>query len=127
MEWLPYLTQLSRCPGALKYTGIYQLLPESVKEYLEKCNKSNKGKVLQVIAALTEKSGFESAVETVSNALQYDAIDIDSLINLHSRIHGNVVELAPIRLTGNIPELTRVTPNLSAYDVSLLKAGAQKC
>ena len=127
MEWLPYLTQLSRCPGALKYTGIYQLLPESVKEYLEKCNKSNKGKVLQVIAALTEKSGFESAVETVSNALQYDAIDIDSLINLHSRIHGNVVELAPIRLTGNIPELTRVTPNLSAYDASLLKAGAQKC
>ena len=80
----PSLTQLSRCPGALKYTGIYQLLPESVKEYLEKCNKSNKGKVLQVIAALTEKSGFESAVETVSNALQYDAIDIDSLINLHS-------------------------------------------
>jgi hypothetical protein len=21
MKWLPYLTQLSRCPGALKYTG----------------------------------------------------------------------------------------------------------
>lgn len=127
MKWLPYLTQLSRCPGALKYTGIYQLLPESVKEYLEKCNKSNKGKVLQVIAALTEKNGFESAIETVANALQYDAIDADSLISLHSRIHGNVVELAPIRLAGNIPELIRVTPNLSAYDAGLRKAGAQKC
>jgi hypothetical protein len=127
MKWLPYLTQLSRCPGALKYTGIYQLLPESVKEYLGKCIKSDKGKVLQVIAKLTEQSGFESAVETVDNALKYDAADIDSLINLHSRIHGNVVELAPIHLAGNIPELIRVTPNLAAYDASLGKAGVSKC
>jgi transposase len=127
MKWLPYLTQLSRCPGALKYTGIYQMLPENVKEYLEKCTKSDKGKVLHVIAKLTEQSGFESAVETVDNALKYDVADIDSLINLHSRIHGNVVEFAPIRLVGNIPELIRVTPNLAAYDLSLVKAGDRKC
>ena len=125
MEWLPYLTQLSRCPGALKYTGIYQMLPESIKDYLERCNKSDKGKVLQVIAALTEKSGFESAVETVDNALKYDAADTDSLVNLHNRIHGNVIELAPIRIAGNIPELTRFTPNLAAYDASIRKAGNQ--
>lgn len=127
MKWLPYLTQLSRRPGALKYTGIYQMLPETIKEYLEKRTKGDKGKVLQVIAKLTEKSGFECAIETVDNALKYDATDIDSLISLHSRIHGNVVELAPIRLTGNIPELMRVTPNLAAYDASLGKAGIPKC
>ena len=127
MEWLPYLTQLSRCPGALKYTGIYQLLPQTVKEYLEKCGKSDKGKVLKTIAILTERSGFESAVETVGTALMYGATDTDSLINLHSRIHGNVVELSPIRLPGNIPDLDRVKPNLSAYDTSLAKAGVKKC
>ena len=125
MEWLPYLTQLSRCPGALKYTGIYQMLPESIKDYLERCNKSDKGKVLRVIAELTEKSGFESAVETVDNALKYDTADTDSLISLHNRIHGNVIELAPIRIAGNIPELTRFIPNLVAYDASLGKAGNQ--
>jgi len=123
MKWLPYLTQLSRRPGALQYTGIYQMLPESIKEYLDKCNKRDKGKVLQVIATLTEKSGFECAIETVDHALKYDATDTDSLISLHSRIHGNVVELAPIRLAGNIPELVRVTPNLAAYDASLGKTG----
>lgn len=123
MKWLPYLTQLSRRPGALKYTGIYQMLPESIKEYLDKCSKRDKGKVLQVLATLTEESGFECAMETVAHALKYDATDTDSLISLHSRIHGNVVELAPIRLAGNIPELKRVTPNLAAYDASLGKAG----
>jgi transposase len=123
MKWMPYLTQLSRCPGALKYTGIYQMLPESIKNYLEKCNKSDKGKVLQVIASLTEKSGFESALETVDNALKYDAADTDSLINLHNRIHGNVIELEPIRLSENIPKLARFVPDLAVYDSHLWKAG----
>jgi transposase len=128
MQWLPYLTQLSRCPGALKYTGIFQMLPESIKSYIERCNKSDKGKVLQVIATLTETSGFDSAVKTVENALKYEATDTDSLVSLHNRIHGNVIELAPIRLAGNIPELVRVTPDLKAYDQSLgKKAGVQKC
>jgi len=95
------------------------MLPEAVKEYLEKCIKSDKGKVLQAIASLTDKSGFENAVRSVERALIYDAFDIDSLINLHNRLHGNVVELAPIRLSANMPELPRVAPNLAAYDISL--------
>jgi len=126
MKWLPYLTQLSRCPGALKYTGIYQMLPESIKNYLEKCNKSDKGKVLQIIASLTQTSGFECAVETVDNALKYEATDTDSLVNLHNRIHGNVIELAPIRLLGNIPDLVPVIPDLTAYDRRIAKAGGKK-
>lgn len=125
MKWLPYLTQLSKYPGALKYTGIYNMLPQTIRDYLERCNKSDKGKVLQVIASLTSKNGFELAVETVEMALRYDAIDIDSLINLDNRIHDKIIELEPIRLSENIPNLTRVTPNLSAYDTSLGKAGVQ--
>jgi len=41
---------------------------------------------LRVIAALTERNGFEGALETVDHALKYEATDIDSLINLHNRI-----------------------------------------
>jgi len=35
MDWLPYLTQLSRYPRALKYTGIYQMLPHQCKRTLK--------------------------------------------------------------------------------------------
>jgi hypothetical protein len=71
MQWLPYLTQLSRRPGALKYTGIYKMLPDPLCEYLEKCNKNDRGKILKTIATLTEKSSFEKAVETITEALSY--------------------------------------------------------
>lgn len=127
MKWLPYLTQLARSPGALKYTGIYQMLPAPVKEYLEKQDKSDKGKVLQAIAALTEQNGFECAVESIENALLYNTGDVDSLLNLHSRLHGKVFTLPPIRLSNNVPELIRINPDLLNYDLRLGKAGVKEC
>ena len=127
MQWLPYLTQLSRSPNALKYTGIYPMLPQSLKDYLAKCDRSDKGRILRVIATLTERNGFEGALETVDHALKYAATDIESLINLHNRIYGQVPELGPMHLAGNIPELVPVIPNLAAYDDRLEKAGEPKC
>jgi len=127
MQWLPYLTQLCYRPNALKNSGIYAMLPESLQTYLNKCNRSDKGQILKVIAGLTARNGFESALESVDYALQYEATDIDSLINLHNRIYGHVPELAPLNLAANIPDLRRVTPNLAAYDAWLGKVGELKC
>ena len=126
MQWLLYLTQLSRSPNALKYTGIYRMLPESLQTYLDRCGRSDKGRILRVIAALTEKNGFESALETVEHALKYAATDIDSLINLHNRIYGHIPDLAPIPLAESIPELRPVALDLAAYDARLV-IGDAKC
>lgn len=125
MQWLPYLTQLSRRPGALKYTGIYRMLPETMQNYLGKYNKSNIGKVLQMISILTKMNGFECAVKTIDNALEYEVTDTDSLLNLHRRIHGNYVALPPIQLSDNIPELTSATSDFAAYDRKLDTAGGR--
>jgi hypothetical protein len=35
MDWLPYLMQLSRRRAALKYTGIYPMLPQEVQAFLD--------------------------------------------------------------------------------------------
>jgi hypothetical protein len=103
------------------------MLPQSLKDYLDKCSRNDKGKILKVIAALTARNGFEGALATVDHALKYAATDIDSLINLHNRIYGQVPDLAPMPLAGNIPELMPVIPNLAAYDARLAKAGETRC
>lgn len=123
MQWLPYLTQISRRPQALKYSGIYPMLPQSLQEYLARCNGSDKGKVLRVIAALTEKSGFDKALDTVNQALKYAATDIDSLLSLHHRLYDQALEMTPLSLAQNIPQLDRVNPDFAAYDGCLAKAG----
>jgi hypothetical protein len=126
MKWLPYLTQLSKYPEALKYSGIYHQLPEPLKEYLDRCTKGEKGKILKAVAELTEKSSFEQAVETVNSALNYDAIDVDSLINIHNRLHGYVIKLNPVRMPAGLPQLKAYAPEFSIYDDRLGKAGVDQ-
>jgi len=122
MKWLPYLTQLSRSPGALKYTGIYQMLPKSMQNFLGKCDKSSKGTVLKMIASLTTMNGFEQAIKTINHALEYEITDPDSLLSLHKRIHTQYDELPSIKLTGTIPKVVNVIPDFNQYDQKLESA-----
>jgi transposase len=123
MNWLPYLTQLARFPGALKYTGIYKMLPDPLRQYMDGLNKNQKGKIISAIAKFSEQSGFESAVDTVSEALQYKITDIDSLTNLHSWLNLKIIDPKPIKLPPAVPKLEKYVPELSLYDSRLSKAG----
>ena len=123
MAWLPYLKQLSVRPRALKYSGIYDLMPPAMKQFLEGCSNSETGKVLKFLAELTDRSGFASALNTVSQALRYGASDADSLQNLYRRIYADVPELPSLAHDPQIPELGQMSADLSAYDIFLKKGG----
>lgn len=127
MNWLPYLTQLSRCPGALKYSGIYSMLPLSVQEYLDGCSKRERSKVLKVLAELCVKSGFEQAVNAVEEALIYGVQDLDSLVTIHNRITGITPPLKPLKMPEGLPELTEFHFDAEGYDRAFLKGGMDIC
>lgn len=123
MDWLPYLKLLSRRPRALKYTGIYELMPPAMKQFLEGCSNTETGKVLKVLAGLTDRTGFDSALYTVNEALCYGASNADSLKNLYRRIYSDVPELPLMELSPTIPAVEQMKTNLIAYDVFLEKGG----
>lgn len=127
MQWLPYLSQLSRKPGALKYTGIFKMLPDPLQEYMELCEKRDRGKILQVILNISKDTGFDTAVETVNEALTYGAADPDSLLMAHTRLTTPALCLKPVKVSVSMPELAKVTPNITAYDSLLEKAGERSC
>lgn len=127
MDWLPYLTQLSRNPGALKYSGIYRMLPDPLQEYLDGCSKSERGKVLKAVAMLSKQSSFEQAVRAVTEALLHRVQDVDSLVAIHSRITGMIPQLEPVKLPAGIPELTVFRFDAGEYDKALLQGGGRPC
>lgn len=127
MDWIPYLTQLSRRPGALKYSGIYKMLPDPLKNYLDGCKKRERGKVLAGIARLCSNSSFEQAVNSVSEALLYGVSDLDSLIAIHNRLTGVIPNVAPVHLPQEIPELTPYEPDIGKYDAILKERGGRLC
>jgi hypothetical protein len=102
-------------------------LPNEIKQYLKKCDRSDNGKILSVIAELTKKDGFECAVRAVEKALCYDALDVDSLKNLHKQLFGNILSLPPMNINGNIPKLNPTKTDLSGYDDVLNRGGAKTC
>jgi len=123
MAWLPYLKQLSIRPRALKNTGIYDMMPPAMKQFLQNCSHTETGKVLRVLAELTDRTGFDSALHTVNQALLYGASDADSLKNLYRRIYTDVPELPPIPLSSEIPDVGQMPSSLISYDAFLKKGG----
>jgi hypothetical protein len=108
MDWLPYLAQLARRPAALKYTGIYPMLPEPIQDFLDNCDYSSKKEALTVLAKLSEASGFNKATEAFLTALEHGVSDADSIIAMFSRLNCEVLDLDPLILPASVPDMPQV-------------------
>jgi hypothetical protein len=126
MDWLPYLTQLSRRPAALKYTGIYPMLPDPVREFLSSCDYQAKKEVLRVLARLTEESSFEQATGALVAALERGACDADSIRAIFNRLNTSYPSLGPLALPANVLEMPPSKVNVGEYDRLFLQGGGRR-
>lgn len=126
IDWIPYLTQLSRSPGAVKYTGIYSMFPKSLRDCLDGQTKQEKSGTLKLIAELTKKDGFEKAAQTVSAALSAGATDTESLLSIHRALIQQPFTDSLTLKEGQAPELPRFTFTAGLYD-NMLRPETQPC
>lgn len=126
MEWIPYLRYIARKPRSLRNSGIYTMMPETMRNYLDNCQSNERGKVLKVLAELTERSGFDSALDTVNTAIRYNATDPDSLKNLYLRTYMDVPQLPDLKVENTIPNVRVISfhNDLDALDAVLVRGGA---
>jgi hypothetical protein len=119
MEWLPYLKYIARKPRSLRNSGIYGMMPENMQKYLDSCRNSDRGKILKALSDLTERTGFDSALQTVNQAIMYQATDEDSLRNLYRRLYADVPPLPPLTSDDRIPKISQMPSRLTDYDTLL--------
>ncbi len=127
MDWLPYLKYIARKPRSLRNSGIYEMMPESMQMYMDSCKSSDRGRILKVLSELTDRTGFDSAVNTVNEAIKYQATDPDSLQNLYKRIYSDVPMLPPLGEDVSLPD-AKIIPfrnDLTVLDAALRKGGVQ--
>lgn len=124
MDWIPYLTSISRKPRSLFNSGLYDMMPDNMQKYMKLCNSSDRGTILKVLAELTKRTGFDSALQTVDQALLYQVKDPDSLKNLYRRLYSDVPELPPMPQQSSVPRIVQLPVDLSSYDKLLAKGGA---
>ena len=123
MEWIPYLDYVSRHPRSLKNTGIYAMMPADMQSYLNNCDGSQKKDVLHILSELTDLTGFESAVQTVEQAIRYEAHDPDSLRSLYNSLFSDIPQLPPLTTGEMIPALDPMPVHLEDYDRFLKRGG----
>lgn len=125
MDWVPYLRYIARKPRSLRNSGIYGMMPETMQIYMDRCESSERGKILKVLAELTERGGFDSALNTVNEAIRYQAMDPDSLQNLYRRTYMDVPPLPPIKVQEGIPvvKVIHFPDDLAELDAALRKGG----
>ena len=103
------------------------MMPHEMQMYLDSCEGSERGKVLKVLAELTQRSGFSGALNTVGEAIRHKANDPDSLMSLYRRIYSDVPQLPPIEITtplvGTKIINIKSSSDLSSYDAALKKRG----
>lgn len=124
MDWLPYLSQLSKRPGALKYTPILKMLPDNLQQHLQAATKSDCGKILKTIVELTKRNGFEQAIYAVNKAFESGVSDHDSIVATYNRLQSLGVVLPQIKIPNGTPKLPMNTHGGSDYD-SLMHGGRQ--
>lgn len=126
MDWVPYLTYIARKPRSLRNSGIYDMMPQTMRLYMDSCESKDRGRILKVLAELTERTGFTSAVNTVNEAVRMNATDPDSLEILYRRTYADVPALPPLDPRSDIP-YQRIIPfrnDLQELDAALHKGGA---
>lgn len=116
MDWLPYLSQLSRKPKALKYTGAYNLLPEDVRGWIDVISPQEKSAALKMLADITKKSGFNVAVNSLEIALSCGVNDFESIMSTYRSIVNKIPALPRICLPTDVPELGKVDIDCKKYD-----------
>jgi len=119
MNWFPYLKYIALKPRSLRNSGIYDMMPKQMQLYLDSCQNSERGQILKVLSELTDRSGFDSALNTVNQAIIYQATNADSLQGLYRRLYSDIPELPPLPITSSIPKVIPIRPNLADYDAAL--------
>ena len=126
MDWLPYLKYIARKPRSLRNSGIYDMMPENMRRFMDTCDNADRGKILKTLSELTDRTGFDSALRTVDEAICLQVKDPDSLKNLYRRLYSDVPALPPLDATMDVP-LGKIIPlrnDLFSYDLAL-KGGAK--
>lgn len=120
MNWLPYLAQIARRPRALKYSGIYELLPQAFREYLDGCDKNALGQSLRALALLCSRGSFEVAVNVAAEAVRLKAQDLDSLLVIYSRMT-DIRQFEAVISPAGTPKLAALSLDAKSYDEAFLK------
>ncbi len=126
MKWGPYLELMSRRPTALKYTGFFRELPQTLQDYLTLCSYEQKKGSLRLLAKMLEQSELDTAVEAFRFCIERGIKDLDSIWAKYYTMVCTHIQVQDVLPNTKIPSVVPYTVDNTVYD-NLLSGGCPIC
>lgn len=123
MIWTPYLELMAKRPTALKYTGLFNQLPLTLKAFLEDCDYELKKQTMQVFARMVGETDMDKAVDALEEGIRCGVRDADGLWATYCRLTSGSLPEADIDLPNSVPKLDTYSPDIAAYDQLIVTGG----
>jgi len=124
MKWGPYLELMSRRPTALKYTGFFRELPQTLQDYLTVCDYEQKKGALRLLVKMLEQSELDIAIEAFRFCIERGIKDLDSIWAKYYTMVCTHIQVQDVLLNTKTPDVVPYTVDNSIYD-NLLAGGVQ--
>lgn len=122
MKSEPYLDLMSKRPTAMKYTGLFKNLPQSLQKYFETCQYEEKKAALRLLKKMVTNHDINIATKAFELSIEKGVPDIDSIWTVYYTMTNKVIHIEDIKLSNTIPKLNPITIDNQRYD-RLLKGG----
>ncbi|MBM7616455.1 transposase [Alkaliphilus hydrothermalis] len=123
MIWIPYLELMAKRPTALKYTGLFNQLPTTLKAFLDSCDYECKRQTLKIFVRMTLDSNMDSAVEAFEEGIKCGVWDADSIWATYCRLTSGNQPQVDISLPSTVPKLNEYSLDISSYDDLITSGG----
>ena len=121
MIWQPYLDLLSKRPGAIKYSSIYNQFP-SIWNYLKNCTEEERKSVLRLLGEFLKNDDFSLLDKALTMASSYGHPGPDQIKHCFYTLINQSTTYKAIIPDITLPNMPTATRGFSHYD-SLLQSG----
>ena len=116
MNWLPYIELMSKRPTAIKYTGFYDELPKTWKNYLAELPADKKREALMTLHIILQKHDMRTAADALNATLASGVKDADSVLVSYHRLINGVQQMHPMQLPSTIIQMPAFKSDNQKYD-----------
>lgn len=117
MVWQPYLKVLSQRPRAIKYSGVYDQLPEEWQRYLKACTEEEQKAAFSLLADIMTSASFDDVTEALQIASALGHPSPEQIKQAFRAKTFNQQPYATVVTKTTIPALPEITRGTDRYNV----------
>jgi transposase len=112
VDWSTSASRLFKNPGAWKNSGIRESMPEALRNNMDRMDGADLKKALKVLRDLSGQYDFETAIQSMAEAVDRGTMDKYSTSAIAARILNTGLDIIP-----------ETGPDLNCYDNELISSG----